>query len=151
MAIMQETAFNEQAWEMREFDWAGKSFYFLEIKNVLGKPIGLGKKLEELNRDLRMHGYRTVNSMILIQHASFKGRIMIEVEKQDKYDAQVTTFEDTTTVDTLVHKGPTGGLRGAIKRIQQRVSSRRGMNPRAIYYWLVDGPGSERCVIFAIT
>ncbi len=151
MAIMSNTSFNELSWESKEHDWTGKSFYFIPIINVLGKPVSLGKKLEELNRELRLNGYRTVNSMIMVQVASFKGRIMVEVEKLDKYDSQVITFDDTTTADTIVHKGSAGGIGAAVKRLQQRVASRRGMNPRDIYYWLVDGPGSERAVLFAVT
>lgn len=151
MAIMSDTKFNELNWESKEFDWTGKSFYFIPIMNVFGKPISLGNKLEELNRELRMNGYRTVNTMMMIEVAMFKGRIMVEVEKLDKYDSQVITFIDVTTAETIVHKGSTGSLGATVKRLQQRVASRRGMNPHHVYYWLVDGPGSEKAVLFAVT
>ena len=149
MAIMSDTSFKELSWESKEHDWTGKSFYFIPIMNVFGKPLSLGNKFEELNRELRMNGYRTLNSMILVQAATFKGRIMVEVEKLDKYDSQVITFDDTTTADTIVHKGSSGSLGSDGKRLQQRFASRRGMNPKDIYYWHIDGPGSDRAVLFA--
>jgi len=150
MTATQVAKFSEIAWESREFDWMGKSFYFIPIMNILGKPIGLGKKMVDLNNEVRRNGYKALSTMMLIQYSTFKGRIMIEVEKQDKYDSQVITYDDTTTVDTIVHKGR-GGLGSSVKRLQQRVASRRGMPPRTIYYWLVSGIGSERIVLLSFT
>ncbi len=145
------TKFNELAWESKEFDWTGKTFYFIPIINVFGHPFGLGNKLFQLNRDCRQAGCKTLSGIILIQYKLFGGRLMIEIEKPDQYDAQVITFEDTTTVDTVVHKGSAASIGRTAARLKQRVSSRRSMEPRAIYYWLVNGIGSERAVVFSVT
>mgnify|MGYP000527650406 CR=1 FL=1 len=148
----QDRAFSESAWDSKEFDWTGKTFYFVTIIRIFGKSIGLGGKLEELNREVRRHGYRTLNNNILIQLGAFKGRIMIEVEKEDRYDAQVVTYEEQTTVDTIVIHQSRTSLSAGVKRLKERVFSRRAMAPREIYYWDVNAPGGEDCIVlFGLT
>ncbi len=150
MAIMKNTKFNELDWEAKEFDWTGKSFYYVSLMNIMGKPLNLGGKMEELMRELRQNGYKMVSNIILVQYKTFGGRIMTEVEKQDKYDAQVAAYEMHLTVDTVVQ--PKGkGLAPGIKRIRSRVTSKRTREPREIYYWPVDGASSERYVVFSFT
>lgn len=149
--IPREKSFSEEQWESKEFEWTGKSFYYVPILNILGHPIGLSSKLELLNREVRQNAYLTKNYIMLIQYSMFGGCAMIEVEKQDKYDAQVKTYDETTTVATIVHKGSLAGIGKTVKRLKERVVSRRGMLPREIYYWLTTGPGSERMVLFAVS
>lgn len=142
---------DENVWDHKEFDWTGKSFYYIPITFVLGKPIGLGGKLEQLNREARAAGYKILNSRVLIQHASFKGRAMIEVEKQDQYDAQVVTYDDSLRVDTIVYKGSQSGLGKSIKSLTERVAAKRGMPPREIYSMYVSDSSAFKTIIFAFT
>ena len=144
-------AFMESAWDNKEFDWTGKSFYFVNITNLMGKPLRLGNKLEQLNREVRQNGYRTINNIILIQYGVMKSKVMIEVEKQEKYDAQVLTFETQTTADSHVFRNQQSTLSKEVKRLCERVYSRRTREPRYIYYWKVSDPtAQDRTVIFAI-
>ncbi len=144
---------NFDAWDMQEFDWTGKSFYFIPIINLFYRPIGLGSKLELLNREVRQGGYKIASNMILIQYCPFKGRAMIEVEKQDKYDAQVLTLETNATVDTMVFRGTYSQWGKGIKRLTERVAAKRGLAPRELYYMYVVGwePGAYRTILFALT
>ncbi len=151
MAIMVNKSFNDSQWDQKSSEWKDKSFYYIPILNIMNVPMGLSNKLETLYRDVRKNGYRTVNNMILIQYKTFGGRVMIEVEKQDKYDSQVATYEMDTTADTMVYSKSSGSLGNAVKLIKERVASRRGLSPREIYYWMVNGPGSEKTVVFAIS
>lgn len=145
--------FDPASWDRKEFDWTGKSFYFVEFFNILGMPIGLGSKVEELNRELRKNGYKALSPMILIQHTSgLRGRVMIEVEKKDQYDAQVYTLDTQTSADCVAVLTGKSGLSKGIERIKQQVSSRRDMNPRMIFYWCVEGIDNPRnIVVFGLT
>lgn len=151
MAIMQVKDFNPLDWDRKEFDWTGKSFYFVSLMNIFSNPIGLGGKLELVNRELRANGYRAISNMMLVEYKMFGGKVMVEIEKQDKYDAQVLTYDDKTTVETMVHTAASGGLSNAITKLKERTTSRRGMQPRALYYWPVQGVGSKTNILFSIT
>ncbi|MFH0764789.1 MAG: hypothetical protein V2A61_00050 [Calditrichota bacterium] len=144
-------AFDASDWDAREFEWTGKSFYYISIINIFGKPFGLSEKLVDLNRELRQNGYRPLNNIVLIEHALFKGKIMVEVEKLDKYDDHLLTFEIQTTADSIVIHTGMSGLAKGVERLKQRIVNRRDMNPRGIYYWLVNSLGSSQIVVFGLT
>lgn len=149
---MAETVFDEAQWDMRDFDWTDKTFYFVPIISIFNKPIGLGSKLEQLNRDARQAGFNILGKMVLIQHGSIKGRIMIEVEKKDVLDANILHFEDKTSVDTIIYRGAPGGISKGVQRLVEWVASKRRIAPREIYYMYIDKPDSSnyKTVIFAI-
>lgn len=151
-AYSQQKGFIESEWTDKEFDWTGKSFYFVTVLTILGNPIGLGGKMEQLMREVRQHGYKTINNIVMVQHGVTKAKVMIEIEKQDKYDAQVLTFEEHAVVDTLVIKDSVTSLSTGVKRMKERVFNRRSMEHRAIYYWNVTlTGGSGYTVIFGLT
>ena len=151
-AYSQQKQFMESSWTDKEFDWTGKSFYFVNVTSLLGKPVGLGGKMERLMREVRQNGYKTLNNIVLVQHGVMKAKVMIEVEKQDKYDAQVLTFEENTAVDTMVIKEGVTSLNTGAKRMKERVFNRRTMESRAIYYWKVTLPGGRGyTVVFGLT
>lgn len=143
--------FSESDWDMQERDWSGKCFYYIPITNVLGKPVGLTNKIMDITREARKAGYTIISNMILIEHSNFGGKIMVEVEKKDQYNANILTLDDGATVDTIVHRGPVSSVGQTIKKAKERVASRRSMQPRAIYYWLVTGIGSQKTVVFALS
>ena len=149
---MTETVFNEDQWDMKDFDWTDKAFYYVPIISIFNKPIGLGAKLEQLYRDARQSGYNILGKMVLVQYGALKSRIMIEVEKKDILDANILHFEDKTSVDTIVYRVTQGGISKAVQRLRERVASKRRIAPREIYYMHIDKPGRDyKTVVFPIT
>jgi len=143
--------FSESDWDAQEHNWKGKSFYFIPYISLLMKITGPGRKIEQIRFESRKNGYKMLNNIILFEYTPFKGKVMVEIEKHDEYDAQVLTFEDDTSIDTLVHRGPISSVGKVVKRLAERVSGKRSRPPRSTYFWLVTGVGSERSVVFAIT
>ncbi len=149
----QSTLIDEDVWDQKEFEWTGKSFYYIPLIYIFGKPLGLGGKLEQLNREARQNGYKILNNRVLISQAFIKGRAMIEVEKQDKYDAMVDTYEDPLFVDTVIYKSSSGSMSNAFKRLAERVAAKRSMSPRQLYYmYVMDSGGSGyKTILFAFS
>jgi hypothetical protein len=145
--------FDETTWDNREHDWTGKAFYYIPIISVFNKPLNLSRKLDELNQGLKSGGYKPVSQMVLIEHSPFKGKMIVEVTKQDKYDANIMSFDIQTMVFTRIYKGDQSGLGKAIKMLKEMVMSRRSMEARAVYYLYIPGgtPGGYKTVLFAIT
>lgn len=150
-ATIESQGFKESDWDIKEHNWEGKSFFFLPYNILLTKFTGLGKKIEQIRFEVRKNGYKTLNNIILFEHGSFKGKVMVEVEKQDKYDDQILTFDEGSIVDTLVHHGSISSVGKVITRLVERVSNKRAKPPRSVYYWLVSGEGSNKSVVFAIS
>ena len=150
-ATIGSQGFIESDWDIKEHDWGGKCFFFLPYSSLLAKITGHGKKVEQIRFEVRKNGYKTLNNMILFEHSTFKGKVMVEIEKQDKYDDQVITFDEGSIVDTLVHIGSISSVGKVITRLTERVSNKRAKPPRSIYYWLVSGVGSDKTVVFAIS
>ena len=144
---------NDVEWDQKEFDWTDKAFYFIPLTFIFYKPLAIGSKLEQLNREVHRAGYKVLSNMVLVQHAMFKGRALIEVEKMDKYDAQILHFEERTTVDTIVYRGSPIRISRGIKRLSERVASKRNMAPREVYYMYVTGSASDtyKTIIFGLT
>jgi len=141
----------EETWDRKEHDWTNKAFYFVNVTFILGKALGLDAKLEQLNREVRQNGYKTKNPMILIQVGKLKGRIMIEVEKKDTYDAQIQHYDIATSCDTIVHMGGLASLGKGIQRLKERVAARRSRDPREIYYLYQQDPNAPKTILFSIT
>ncbi|NQU06398.1 MAG: hypothetical protein HQ568_09920 [Calditrichaeota bacterium] len=142
---------NYAEWEQKEHDWTGKAFYFVNMTCVFSKPLVLGSKMEQLNREVRQAGYKIIDTSILILAEAFSGKVMIEVEKQDIMDAQILHFEDKTQAYTTVYRGSPGGLSKGMKSLAEIVASRRGMSPRSIYYRYVDPDSADyKTIMFAV-
>lgn len=138
----------EAAWNSKEFDWTGKSFYFVTFLNPFGIPIGLNSKLEQLNRGINQAGHKRVNNMILIQYGVFKARAMIEIETPEFADSQVKTFDEPTIVDTMLSSRSPAKV---AVQLRQRVASRRNnMEPRQIYL-VYDASGKSKTIMIALT
>jgi hypothetical protein len=144
---------DDDVWDNKEFDWNGKSFYYIKFLSLFSNPIGLPGKLEQLVQEARKGGFKVVGNMVLVEHSSFGGEAMIEVEKLDKFDADVHNFEERTTVCTVVYRGSPGKLHQGIKRLREIVTQRKGMEPRKIFYAYnsASTSGSYKTVLFALT
>ncbi|MDP8229182.1 MAG: hypothetical protein P9M15_06995 [Candidatus Electryoneaceae bacterium] len=137
----------EVAWNMKEFDWTGKSFYFVTFINLLGIPIGFNSKLEQLNRGINQAGHKRINNMILIQFGVFKARAMIEIETPEFADSQVTTFDEPVIADTMIAPGSPAKVSA---HLATRVASKRNMEPRQVYY-VYDSSGKSKTIVIALT
>ena len=144
---------DDDTWDNKEFDWNGKSFYYIKFLSLFNNPIGLPGKLEHLMQDARKNGFKVVGNMVLVEHSTFGGEAMIEVEKSDKFDADIHNFEERTSVATVVYRGSPGKMNEGIKRLREMVTQRKGMEPRKIYYAYTSGSasGSYKTVLFALT
>jgi hypothetical protein len=142
---------NFAEWDQKEHDWLGKAFYFVNIICVFSKPLSLGSKIEQLNREVRQAGYKIIDTSILIHAEAFSGKLLIEVEKKDTMDAQILSFEDQTKAYTAVYRGSPGGLSKGMKNLSEMVASRRGMAPRWIFYRYTDPNAADyKTIIFAV-
>ncbi|MBM3329129.1 MAG: hypothetical protein FJY67_06615 [Calditrichaeota bacterium] len=144
-------AIDDSAWDRKEFDWTGKTFYFTTYLNLLGLPIGLPGKLEQLNRDVRTAGHKIKNPMVFIQVGKVKARAMVEIEKPEALDSQVFTYDIPTNVDSIVHYGGPSTLARGVERLKERVYSRRTMEPREIYYLYQDNPAENKMLLVGLT
>jgi len=142
---------SEETWDRKEHDWTGKAFFFVNVTFIFGNAVGLDTKLELLTREVKSNGYKIKSPMILIQQGKFKGRIMIEVEKKDLYDAQIQFYDTQTSCDTMVHLGGMTNLGKGIERLKERVASRRQMSPREIFYLYQSDPNASKTILFALT
>lgn len=83
----------------------------------------------------------------------FKGKVMLEIQKTNTYDANILEMERSKFF-TTVHKGPFKTINKTIKSLKQHVLSNKGVNPTSTYIWdfrhgpeLV-GARSETYVVF---
>jgi hypothetical protein len=104
-------------------------------------------------QDARKSGFKVIGNMVLVERSMFGGQAMIEVEKMDKFDADIHNFEERTSVSTIVYRGSPGKLHEGIKRLREMVTLRKGMEPRKIYYayTTASASGSYKTVLFALT
>jgi len=135
---------DEGSWDRKEFDWLDKSFYFVTVTNLLGIPIGLGKRMELLMRDVRAAGHNIVNNSVYVQIGELKGKIMIEIETPELADAQVFTFDTPTSASTMVVNAKPA--QAAVK-LTERIVSKSGMKPRQIFYVYKAAGGSKNTVL----
>ncbi len=149
--VISSREISDEVWDRTEHDWAGKSFYYVTAIFILGKALGLDSKLEQLTREVREGGYKIINQMILIQHGKFKGKIMIEIEKKDLWDAQVFTYDVGTSCDTVLHLGGLSNLGKGIERLKERVVARRMRDPREIFYLYQPDMNNPKIIVFALT
>jgi len=136
----------EALWDKKEFNWQGKTFYFVPVMNIFHHPIGLGDKLEQLNREIKKAGYKVACRNVIIEYSSFGGKAMIEIEPPNQFDANLLTFDDPTKVYALVHPAPAKELSKAVTILSERVSAKGGMDVRKVYY-LYDPSGPRTIVL----
>lgn len=150
-AIISSDPFNENSWEQKEFDWTGKAFYFVSLISVFNRPVFLSRKLEQLNREIVERHYIRQSKIILIQYGMIKSRVMIEIQPPEQYDAQVVNLDDRTNVDTMIYKGPLSKIGDHFKLLAERVTSKRGIEPRSLYYSYAPNPAVIKRILFAFS
>ncbi len=147
----QSREISDEAWDNRESEWTNRSFYFVNCIFILGNPIGLEGKLEQLNRDIKTNNYKVKNSMVLIEYGKMKARVMVEVEKKDQYDAQIHTYDVHTNCDTKIHYFAKGGISKGFDTLKERVAARRSRDPRQLFYMYQPSSTADKTILFALT
>lgn len=137
----------ESAWDRQEFNWLEKSFYYVTVTNLLGMPIGLDNKIEQLLRDVRAAGHKIVNNTIYVEIGEFKGKVMIEIKTPELADSQVLTYDTPTTATTMVAKAKPAQ---AAAKLTEKIISNSGMKPRQMFY-AYKPSGSEKSTVLAVT
>jgi hypothetical protein len=128
---------DEQDWHLKDTDWSGKIFYFEDVPHILGTPLGLEKKQDAMKADIQQKGYEMINpELILHQPGLFGGRIFVEVQDPEQYDANVIQFENARVL-TRAYKGPASGVKQAIAELKAFCEDRTHLPPGAIYLWHV--------------
>lgn len=130
---MPDSRRSDESWHMKEFDWTGKSFYFVNYRNIFSIAIGLSGKLEQLNRDIITARYKKINSTIYVELGKSSCKIMLEIEKPLDYNAQVFTYDEPTVVDTLVVRGNQKQFAKGIQQLNERVYAKRETHTRQLF------------------
>ncbi len=145
----------DEDWHLKDFDWSGKYFYFVEVPHVLKVPLALDKRKAQLSEEISEKGYAVVNpELILYQPGMFRGKLLLEIEDPEQFDAYVTRFDDAR-IFTRVHRGGSGGLKKSVEELKAFTLDRAHVLPREIYQWQVTCPrcapdrGGEKVVLFA--
>jgi len=145
----------DQDWHLKDLDWSGKFFYFEDLPHFFNVPLGLEKKQEEMKAQIVRKGYSIVNEdMILHEPGLFRGRLLLEIEDPEQYDANVLQFENARIL-TRVHHGGSGGLKESLDELKAFTQDRTHVLPGAIYYWHVTCPkcakerGGDKTVLLA--
>lgn len=142
-------------WHLQELDWSGKYFYFEYLYHFLKIPLGLEKRRAFMLTEIERKGYTTVNpERVLHLPGIFQGRILVEIEDPEQYDANVEQFDDARML-TRVHVGPRSGLKRSLAELVAFTQDRTHILPGTVYYWYVSCPicakqaKLEKTVLFA--
>ncbi len=145
----------DQDWHNKEMNWSGKIFYFEDVPHFLNIPLGLEKRQHGMLEAIQRKGYTIANrEMILHQPGLFKGRILIEIDDPEQYDANVIQLENTRVL-TRVYHGSRAGIKNAVEELKVFAQDRVHVLPGTIYLWYVTCPkcaqsrGGDKTVLLA--
>ena len=146
---------NDQDWHLQDQNWDGKFFYFEYVRHFFNVPLGYDKQLRAMKRDMARKGFRLVNAdMVLYQPGLFQGRLLMEINDPDQYDANVERFDQARLL-SRVHQGSRSGLKDALQELKAFTQDRAHLDPLIIYYWYTTCDkcakirGYEKTVLFA--
>ncbi len=122
-------------WRDRQFDWKHKVFYFVDLPCLLGTPRNLFEAGQQLKAEIATKEYQvTEDAMVLIQPGMLKGRLLVNVNKPDAYDAYVFELE-TSKLFSAVHEGPFKTIKTTAKQLQEKVKKEKGVPATNTFYW----------------
>jgi len=146
---------NDQDWHLKDQTWDGKFFYFEYVRHLFNVPLGYDKQLIAMKQDVTRKGYKFVNpDMVLYQPGAFQGRIFMEIEDPEQYDANVETFDHARML-SRVYKGSRSSSGAALQELKAFTQDRTHLDPIVIYFWRVTcskcakTKGYEKTVLFA--
>ena len=122
-------------WEEQEFDWENKTFYFLPIRFLLHKPIGLVDKIIQLKSEVFLKGYEFINmNVMLCEWTLLSGCVLSQIDNPEKYDANIQVF-DMGKVYTTVFKGKSKELKQAVNDFISQIELNHGIPVQKVYLW----------------
>ena len=126
---------NPAEWEGVEFDWENKTFFFLPINNLLYKPFGLDEKTRLLRKEVMKKNYQFTDfKPLLCEWASFKGRILAEIENPHKYDEDIYIF-DMGTVYSTVYQGSVKEFKRSVSEFASQIELNHGVPAQKVFIW----------------
>lgn len=142
-------------WHLKDLDWSGKFFYFVDVPHFFNMPLSLEKKKEQLVAEIKGKGYTIVNEDLKLHlPGRFQGRLMAEIEDPEQYDANVIQFDDAR-IFTRVHRGSKSNLKASLEELKAFALDRAHVLPGEIYFWHITCPqcathrGGDKMVLFA--
>ncbi|MCX7836241.1 MAG: hypothetical protein N2450_09290 [bacterium] len=141
--------------EQKEEDWEGYCFYWLPVKYFFGKAVNLENSFKELISTVSKEGLQFKPSpRILVEPGQFSGKVLVEIEKPDKYHAQVFSCEKGK-VFSAEAIGDEAHVKKVMERQKQKVAN-EGYVIQGVYLWyLTDAPWdlkkNSRTVVFVRT
>jgi hypothetical protein len=146
---------NDQDWHLQDRDWSGKFFYFEYVQHLFYMPLQLDKVIQNMKLDIARKGYQPVNpDQILYLPGSFQGRVLMEIQDPEQYDANVEKFENARIL-SRVYKGPRNRIKNAVEELKAFTQDKTHLIPSKIYYWHTTCPkcaptkGGDKTVLFA--
>jgi hypothetical protein len=146
---------NDQDWHLKDQTWNGKFFYFDTVRYLFNTPLSYDKTLAEMKRDIARKGYQFVNpDMVLNSPGMFQGRIMMEIQDPEQYDANVENVDNARML-SRVCRGSRGNLGNAVEELRAFTQDRTHLDPIVMYYWYITcnkcsrTRGYEKTVLFA--
>ncbi|MDP8206648.1 MAG: hypothetical protein P9L92_08310 [Candidatus Electryonea clarkiae] len=152
---MEEPDFTDpEKWLNGEFVWEAKSYYFISFMCIFGKPRKLFEAVQQLKAEIGSKGYIIPDeAMLLMETKLFSGRLYLEINRPENYDASVSEIEKSKVYST-VHRGPMKTIAETARTIKESITAKKGVPPTATYYWDfrhgpdLTGQRGDRIVIF---
>lgn len=141
--------------DQKEEDWSGFTFYWLPVKCIFGKPVGLENVFRQLISTVSKERLQFKQSpRILFEPGTFSAKVMVEVDIPDSYNAQVLTCV-AGKVFSAEAIGDGSQLEKVADRQRKKVEA-DGYVIQGVYFWYItDSPWelkkSSRTVVFVRT
>ncbi len=153
---MSDTKLTDLAqWEDGSFEWNVKTFYFVPLMVILSKPQKVFETAQRLRAEVESKGYTVKpDAIVLMEISAFKGRMMVEINKPDVYDASVYQLENSKMY-TTVHHGPMKTVKQTANALKAHVESTKGVQPTTVYFWdfrhgpTLSGGRADKVVVLA--
>jgi len=132
---MGENFTDVERWERGEYEWANKVFYTVPLPCLMGKPRKLFEAVQQLRGELNTKEYIIPeNAMMLFQTGFLKGKVLLEIQRPDEYDASVLELEKSQVL-TEVHYGPLKDINKTIDIVSERVEKEKHLKPTNTFIW----------------
>jgi bifunctional DNA-binding transcriptional regulator/antitoxin component of YhaV-PrlF toxin-antitoxin module len=146
---------NDQDWHMKDQTWNGKFFYFEYVRHIFSFPMGFDVQVKKMKQDLAHKGYQLViPDLVLHQPGMFQGRILVEIQDPEQYDANVEPLDNARILSRVV-KGSGARMGQALQELKTFTRDRTHLDPTVVYYWhttckrCAKTRGYEKTVLFA--
>jgi len=120
-------------WHNKVISFENRSFYTEKIPLIFHIPIGLGKRIEALQEEIRLKEYKIIEPVTtLMKDGTFSGLIMTEIEKPRFFDPQIYTF-GPSLMYCYVSTEPWNNLRADFLLAKKNFDS-QGKKVKSLYF-----------------